>query len=98
MRGKSGEQAEFLAELHRLRPSSSPEFVENTAGMGLNRVLAHKELLGDLSVAQALGYQPKDLKLAAGDMEILSLSLIQDERSPGRDRDLLHNNCLPTSG
>jgi hypothetical protein len=91
---KSGEKAEFLAELHRLRSSSRPEFVENTAGMGLHRALAHKKLLGDFAVAQALGDQFKDLKLAAGDMEILSFSLVQDERSPGRDRDLLHNNCL----
>ena len=73
MRGKSGQQPEFLAELHRLRPSSSPEFVENTAGMGLNRVLAHKKLLGDLAVDQSTRYQLNDLKLAASDMEILSL-------------------------
>jgi hypothetical protein len=51
----SGEKAEFLAELHRLRSSSRPELVENTAGMGLHCALAHKKLFGDFAVAQALG-------------------------------------------
>ena len=62
--------------------------------MGLNRVLAHKKLLRDLAVAQASGYQFKDLKLTTSDMEVLSFSLVGDERYPGRDRDLLDNNCL----
>src|SRR5208282_2008664 len=62
--------------------------------MGLNRALAHKKLLGDLAVAQSTGYEFKDLKLTASDMEVLSLSFVRDERSPGRNRDLLHNNCL----
>src|SRR5271167_2780353 len=91
---KSGEKAEFLAELHRLRSSSRPEFVENTAGMGLHRALAHKKLLGDFAVAQALGDQFKDLKLAASDMEVLTFSFVRDERSLGSDGDLPHNNCL----
>src|SRR5208337_2032241 len=63
--------------------------------MSLHRVLAHKKLLGDFAVAQALGYEFKDLKLTASDMEVLSFSFVRDERSPGRD--LLHNNCLPFS-
>jgi hypothetical protein len=45
--------------------------------MGLNRVLAHKKLLRDLAVAQALGYQFKDLKLTASDREVLSFSLVR---------------------
>ena len=94
---ESGEKAEFLAELHGLRPSSSPEFVENTARMGLNRALAHKKLRGDLAVAQSTGYQFKDLQLTASQLEILSFSFVRDERSPGRNRDILHNNCLPFS-
>ena len=91
---KSGEKAEFLAELHRLRSSFRPEFVENTAGMGLHRALAHKKLLGDFAVAQALGDQFKDLKLTASDMEVLTFSFVRDERSLGSDGDLPHNNCL----
>ena len=91
---KSGEKAEFLAELHCFRSSSRPEFVENTAGMGLHRALAHKKLLGDFAIAQALGDQLKDLKLTASDMEIFTFSFVGDERSLGRDGDLPHNNCL----
>jgi hypothetical protein len=91
---KSGEQAEFLAELHRLRSSSRPEFVENAAGMCLHRTLAHKKLLGDFAVTQALGDQFKDLKLTASDMEVLTFSFVKDERPLGRDADLPHNNCL----
>src|SRR5580698_11469478 len=66
--------------------------------MGLNRVLAHKELLRDLAVAQPLGYQFKDLKLSAGDMEVLSFSLVRDERLPGRDTDLPYHKRLLPSG
>jgi hypothetical protein len=91
---KSGEKAEFLTELHRLRSSSRPEFVENAAGMGLHSALAHKKLPGDFAVAQALGDQFKDLKLTASDMEVLTFSFVRDERSLGRDGDLPHNNCL----
>ena len=65
--------------------------------MGLNRVLAHKKLLGDLAVAQAFCYQFKDLKLTASDMKVLTFSFVRGERLAGRDRDLLHNNCLPFS-
>jgi len=90
----SRKQAEFLAELHRLRPSLSSQFVENTAGVGLDRVLAHRKPPGDLAVAHTLGYQFKDLKLAAGDAEVLSFSLVRDERFPGRDKDFLHNDPL----
>jgi hypothetical protein len=60
--------------------------------MGLDRVLAHIKLPGDLAVAHALGYQFKDLKLAARDAEVLSFSLVRDERFPGRDRDFLHSD------
>ena len=94
VQSKSGEKAEFLAELHRLRSSSRPEFVENTAGVGLHRALAHKKLLGDFAVAQALGDQFKDLKLTASDMEVLTFSFVRDERSLGRYGDLPHNDCL----
>jgi hypothetical protein len=90
----SGEKADFLAEPHRLRSSSRPEFVENTAGMGLHRALTHKKLLGDFAGAQAMGDQFKDLKLTASDMEALTFSFVGDERSLGRDGDLPHNNCL----
>jgi hypothetical protein len=91
---KSGEKAEFFAELHRLCSSSRPKFVENTAGMGLHRALAHKKLRGDFAVTQAMGDQFKDLKLTASDMEVLTFAFVRDERFLGRDGDLPHNNCL----
>ena len=65
--------------------------------MGLDRVLAHIELPGNLAVAHALGYQLKDLKLAARDAEVLSFSLVRDERFPGWDGDFLYNDPLPRS-
>ncbi len=77
-----------------MRSSSRPEFIENTAGMGLHRALTHKKLPGDFAVAQALGDQFKDLKLAASDMEVLTFFFVGDERSLGMDGDLPHNNCL----
>jgi hypothetical protein len=84
----------LLAELHGLRSSSRPEFVENTAGMGLHRALADKKLLGDFAVAQALGDQFKDLKLTASDMQVRAFCFVRDERSLGKDGDFPHNNCL----
>jgi hypothetical protein len=84
----------LLAELHRLRSSSRPEFVENTAGMGPHCALAYKKLLGDFAVAQALRDQFKDFKLTPSDVEVLTFSFVRDERPPGRDGDLPYNNCL----
>src|SRR2546425_478624 len=66
--------------------------------MGLDRVLAHIKLPGNLAVAHALGYQFKNLELAARDAEVLSFSLVRDESFPGRDRHFLHNDPLPRSG
>jgi len=90
----SGKEAEFLAELHGLRPASGPQFVEDAAGMGLDRVLADEELLGDLTVAQTTGDQFEDLELAAGDAEVFSFLLVGDEWFSNWGRDVLHDDCL----
>ena len=66
--------------------------------MGLDGVLAHKELLGDLAVTHALGYQFKDLKLAARDVEVVSFLLVRDEGFTDKDRDFLYNDPLLRSG
>ena len=89
------EQAKFLAQLHGLRPSLGPQFAEDTAGMGLDRVLAHIQLLGDLAVAHALGDQFKNVKLAARDAELLSFPPVRNEQWNGRDPDFLHHDPLP---
>src|SRR5580698_10161594 len=63
--------------------------------MGLDRVLTHIKLLSDLAVAHALGYQFEDLKLAAGDAEVLPFFLVRDEGLfASRDRHFLHNDPL----
>jgi hypothetical protein len=92
---QSGEEAEFFAELHRLRPPSGPKFVENTAGVGLHRILAHKKLFGDLPVAETLGYQRKNLQFTASDVKVFSFLLVGDEPVSADDRHFLYNNCLP---
>ncbi len=93
----SRKQAELLAELHGLRPSFRSYFAKNTAGMGLDRVLADVKLRGDLAVARALGDQFQDLELAARDAKILSFSIVRDGWSSRRNRDFLHNDALPSS-
>jgi len=90
----SREQTEFLAELHSLRPSLGSQFVENTAGVGFDCVLAHIKLSGDLAVAHALSDQFKDLKLAASDAELLSFALDRNEWLCGRHRDFLDDDSL----
>src|SRR5579863_3488557 len=40
--GLSANQPELLAQLHRLGPTLGPEFIENPAGVGFDRVFAHK--------------------------------------------------------
>src|SRR5580692_8645207 len=62
--------------------------------MGLDRVLTHIKLLGDLAVAHALGYQFEDLKLAARDAEVLSFFLVRNEGFASRDRHSLRNDLL----
>ena len=53
---KSGESAEFLAELHRLRSSPRPEFVRKHDWNGVFTVLSlTKSFLGNFAIAQALG-------------------------------------------
>ena len=92
-RSESGKKAEFLAELHRLRSSSRPEFVENTAGMGLHRALAHKKLFGDFAVAQALGDQFQDLKLTARDVKVFTL----DRKSTRLNSSHITRSRMPSS-
>ena len=93
----SGKKAEFLAKLDGLGAPPGAQFVKNTAGVGLHRVLAHKKLFGYLAVAQALGYQFEDLELAGRDGQFLSLLIVLDERPSDQDRNFLHDNSLLTA-
>ena len=91
---RSGEQTKFLGELYGLRTPLSPQLTENTAGVRFDRVLAYTQLFSDLAVAHALGYQFKDVKLAARDAEVLSFFLVRDERLHGGNKDLPNYDLL----
>ncbi len=76
----AGKQACGLAELDGLRPPPRPQLVEQPAGMGLDRVFADEESLGDLPVRQAVGDEAEDLELARGDAELPLAALVDGER------------------
>jgi len=82
---KLAQQPEFLAEQDGLGSPLGPQFVEDAAGVGLDRIFADVELFGDLAVAEALGDQLKDLELAWGDAEIVAPFLVSREGIAGDD-------------
>src|SRR6476660_5039291 len=63
--------------------------------MGLHRVLADEQLLGDLAVAHTGGYMLQDLQLPRRDPELLQSRGVGNERSGGRShRNLSHDYTL----
>src|SRR5437762_6992872 len=78
----SGDQSELFRDLNGLSAAAGVELGEETAGMGLHRILTHEELFGDLAVAQPRGDESEDFMFARRDPERLELRLIHDER-PG---------------
>src|ERR1700693_80658 len=78
----SRQQPEFLTQLHRLRSPPGPQFVENTTGMCLDRVLAHKKFFSNLAVAHSPRNQLQDLQLSPRNPQALSLSLVCDKWLP----------------
>src|SRR5262245_19167637 len=81
---RSGDESGLLGELHGLRAAFGGELAEQPCGMGLHRVLAHEQPLGDLLVAQARGHGFEDVQLAWRDPECLHPGLVAHERSPAR--------------
>ena len=71
--------------------------------MRLHRILAHRESLGDLAIAEAIGNELQDLVLAGRDTEPCHARRIGRERSRGlrwrrgrsRDQDFLDDHRLP---
>ena len=73
----------MLAQLHRLGAASSAEFVEKTAGVSLDGVLADEEALGDFAVGEAGGDEAEDFEFAWGDAEGGEAGGVGGERSGG---------------
>jgi hypothetical protein len=63
LRKKIGSDSLFFVVVH---------FIDNAAGVRLDRVPAHIKLGGDLAAAHALSHELKNLKLTARDSEFLS--------------------------
>src|ERR1044072_9825168 len=93
MNHSSRNQPEFFATLPRLGPSFRAEFVEETAGVGLDGVLAHKKFFRNLAVAQAVGNQLKYFQFAFGNRQRFQLLLVQGKGSR-RYEDLSFHNPL----
>lgn len=59
----------LLAKLHCLGTTAGAWLIEQAAGMRVDRVLAHKEALGDFAVAHSSGHEAKDLEFARSDSQ-----------------------------
>ena len=83
----SGDEPGLLAELDRLGASSRTEFVEQAAGVSLDRILADKQTVGDFAVAQTGGDQTEDLQFAGSDAKFKDALFVGRKRSGvGRGR------------
>ena len=76
-------QAEFLADLHRLCSSFGAEFIKQPAGMGLYGVFADEEFFGNLPVAHAVCDQLEYFQLAGRNRKLAQFSFIQDKGRGG---------------
>jgi|ERR1700735_1035816 len=80
---RSGYQAEFLAQLDRLRPAFRVELLEEPAGMGLHCIFADEQPSSDLSIAQPRSDESQNLKLARRNAELAHSRLVHDEWTCG---------------
>src|SRR5829696_351611 len=99
----SADESRLLRDLHCLRSPSRIQLVEEPARMRLHRILAHREPLGDLAVAEPIGDELQDLVLAWCDAEPCHSRRIGCERYRGlrwrggghRDQHFLDDHGLP---
>jgi hypothetical protein len=75
----SGDQVGLFTELDSLGAAAGTEFVEESAGMSLDRILADEEAVSDFPVAESGGDQPEDLKFAGGDAQFGETHLVEGE-------------------
>lgn len=87
----------LLAQLHRLGTAAGSEFVEEPARVSFHRVLADKQAVGDLAVAESGGDQGENFQFTWGDAQFANPLLIGRKRSGGRKRRLLpfSGQCQP---
>src|SRR5271165_1203733 len=79
----SREEAESFADLHGLGAALGAELIKEAAGMGLDRVFADEEAVGDFAVAQSGGDEGKDFEFAGGDAQLGDASLVDGEWGGG---------------
>ena len=60
--GTLGEDTELPGARHRLGPVGDVQLAVNTGRVGLDGAWGHKELLGDLLVGPAQGYEVENLQ------------------------------------
>ena len=89
-----GNQAEFFAQLHGLRPAFCPQLIENPAGVSLDRVFADEQLLGNLPVAHSHGDQSQDLNFARRDPQVRSFILVRNKTAMSQDRHFFEDDLL----
>src|SRR3954465_14245640 len=97
---RSGDQSSLFSNLYGLGSTLCLQLVEQSAGVGLHRVLADRELGSDLAGAQALRNRGENLQLPRRDAELQLTRAVDGEwleRHPDLhgDRDFLDDNGLP---
>src|SRR6185369_15670478 len=88
------DQADLFADLYGLRAAFGAELVEETAGVGLDRVFTDEEFFGNLSVAESLGDEFEDLEFAFGDAEASDFCCVQSKWFRRGHRDFFDNHDL----
>ena len=73
------DQAHLFSDLNGLSTAFGAEFVEEMAGVGLDCVLADKELFRDLAVAHALRHQLENFEFTFSNAEVLQALFIYRE-------------------
>ena len=91
--GISGDQARFLPKLHGLGAALGTQLIEQAAGMGLYRILANEEPLGDFAVTEPRGDESEDFEFSRGDGEFGQTLPIGSKRL-GRDGSVDDLNLL----
>ena len=91
-------QSDLLSDLHRLSASLGAELVKETTRVGLDRVFADEEFLGDLPVAHSLSDQLQNLQFTFGDAKSFQPLLIQSKWLRRRQGNYLNDQHLFLSG
>ena len=98
LRATSRDDSEFFAQLHRLGAALGAQFVKDATGVSLYGVFAHKELFGDLPVAETLGDEPQYFQFARRDGQGFAFPVVGAKGFAGWNGDFFYDHALLFAG